>query len=400
MAAQLRPVNELREFARREHGGDCLATALVSMNTHVHWKCSKPEHEPFEATVSHVLHSRTWCPACDGERRRLHPPKPQIPQGTIEKLVKERGGEIVRVLDAQWRGLTTKLRIRCADFHEWDVAANNLMHAGSWCPECRNKGERIVRAIFETTFGTKFPKSKPDWLASATGRRLELDGYSESLRLAFEYQGPHHYALDSVRETDALKREACSNHAVQLVEIEAIKRPFPMENVLQKVAAALQRHSLSQAPVLPTVDVFARELEELRRLAKERGGVLLSTSYRGSEPHEWQCGDPGHLSWWAEPWRVRNGSWCSSCAGNRRLGIDGLRAWGETVGLLLLDAEYRGTKAVYEWQCNTVGHVLRRSKGNIQQSLSFTESAHKADRNSALGLRQDRVGARVRFEYP
>jgi hypothetical protein len=29
-----------------------------------------------------------------------------------------------------------------------------LLYAGS-CPECLNKGERVVRAIFETRFGAK-----------------------------------------------------------------------------------------------------------------------------------------------------------------------------------------------------------------------------------------------------
>lgn len=376
MAAHLRSVEELREFARREHGGDCLATIPVSMNTHVRWRCATPEHEPFRATVSHVMHQRNWCPACDAERRRLHPPKPQISRETVEKRVKTRGGEIVRLLgDEQWKGLGTRLRVRCVDAHEWDITAGNLIHAGSWCPECRNKGERIVRAIFEATFGTKFPKSKPDWLALATGRKLELDGYSESLQLAFEYQGPHHFTQDGVKRTDVLKRQACSDHSVQLVEIEAIKRPFPPANVLAKAAEAIQKYGLRQIPILPAVDVFARELEALRQLAREKGGELVSTVYCGSEPHEWRCGKHNHQSWWAEPWRVRNGAWCPSCAGNRRLGIEGLRAWGERIGLDLLDTEYRGTKAPYEWRCREAGHVVRRGKGNIQQSLTKGLSA-------------------------
>jgi hypothetical protein len=212
MWARFRTVNELREFARRVRGGDCLAEFPVSMHTHVPWKCLNPKHEPFFATISKVVHQKSWCPACDVERRRLHPPRPQIPRGSVEELVQGRGGEIVQVLDAQWNGLRTRLEIRCADGHEWNVTAGNLVHAGSWCPECRNKGERIVRAIFEATFGTRFPKSRPSWLQAATGKKLELDGYCESLRLAFEYQGPHHFAEESVRATDTLKRKACARH--------------------------------------------------------------------------------------------------------------------------------------------------------------------------------------------
>jgi hypothetical protein len=259
--------------------------------------------------VSNVVHQKTWCSACDAERRRLRSPKPQIPRGTIENIVKNRGGHIVQVLEgAQWKGLRTRLKICCADGHEWTVTASNLVHAGSWCPECRNKGERIVRAIFETTFGTSFPKSKPSWLGSLTGRRLELDGYNESLQLAFEYQGPHHFTEESVQTTDSLKEVACARRGVRLVTIEAIKRPFPPTNVLSKVAEAFQRIGLPQVPVLPTVDVFACELAQLQQLAKQRSGVLVSTTYCGSELHEWHCGKLNHPSWWAEPWRIRRGA--------------------------------------------------------------------------------------------
>jgi Recombinase len=39
-------------------------------------------------------------------------------------------------------------------------------------------------------------------------------------------------------------------------------------------------------------------------------------------------------------------------------------------GLELLDSQYQGTSAVYEWQCRQFGHIVKRSKGNIQQSLT------------------------------
>jgi hypothetical protein len=373
MAAKLRPVEDLRAFARSAHGGDCLAEFPVSVLTKVLWKCRVNDHAPFLATPAHVMNpkNQTWCPACDAERRRLYPPNPQISRDEVERLVEERGGEIVPVPGGgNWKGLRTRLRIRCADGHEWDVSGNNLMHRGSWCPECRHKGERITRAIFEATFRTEFPKCNPSWLASATGRRLELDGYGETLQLAFEYQGPHHFTEDNVKATDTLKREACMKHGVRLVEIEAIKRPFPPESVLAKVAAALQNNGFSVTPILPATDVFARELEALRQLASQKGGTLVTKTFCGSEPHEWQCGNPDHPTWLAEPWRVRRGAWCPSCAGNRKLGIDGLRAWGETVGLELLDTDYRGTKALYEWRCKKTRHTIRRSRGNIQESLN------------------------------
>jgi hypothetical protein len=202
-----------------------------------------------------------------------------------------------------------------------------------------------------------------------TGKNLELDGYNESLGLAFEYQGYHH-EQDDVKATDNLKLAACRRQNVKLIQVIGTKRPFPPINVLTQVAAAFQQNDIPEPPVLPTRDLFARELQALQGLARERGGKLVSATYLGSERHEWQCGQQGHPSWMAEPWRIKKGSWCPSCAGNRRLGIQGLRDWGAICGLELVDTDYRGAGAVYQWRCKERNHVTSRSKGNIQQSLT------------------------------
>jgi hypothetical protein len=369
-AAKYLPVEWLRDFARRKHRGDCLATEPAPTQRLVPWKCSDVNHPIFHARIVNVVHKGNWCPACDAERRRLHPPRPQIAREEVERIVTERGGEIVGIVGGgKWQGSKTDLTIRCADGHKWPASASNLMYASSWCPNCRHKGERIVRAIFEATFSAKFPKSKPDWLLSPKARSLELDGYNEQLQLAFEYQGPHHDRDANVKMHDQLKRDGCSMRGIRLIEVQAVKRPVPAENVLEAVRQAFQRYGISDAPILPAVDLFARELRALQHLARERGGTLLSTKYAGSEPHMWKCGNPDHAPWLAEAWRIRRGAWCSACAGNRPLGIDGLRAWGREHGLELRDDVYSGTARLYKWRCLAADHDICRTKGNIEQSL-------------------------------
>lgn len=154
-----------------------------------------------------------------------------------------------------------------------------------------------------------------------------------------------------------------------MIDIEAVKRPFPPENVRTKVEEALRKTGDAQPLTLPTEELFARELDALRQLARERGGELVTSVYLGSERHEWWCGKPDHPTWLAEPWRIRRDAWCPSCARNRRLGIDGLRSWGEAVGLELIDNEYHGAGTLYEWRCKKSGHVFRRLYSNIKQSL-------------------------------
>jgi len=367
LALNFRTVEELSEFARARHGGDCLATKPSPMLTKVLWKCNKPQHPIFEAVIAKIIHSGQWCPSCWQER--MEPPKPAIPFHSVEELVRERGGEIVKD-GKDWKGSKTRLSLKCANGHAWSADASNLLYAGSWCPECLNKGERIVRAIFEATFGLEFPKARPEWLTSKKGRRLELDGYNQHRQMAFEYQGPHHRSVDYVMGHDAIKREACAVRNIQLIEVDATKRPFPSENVLEKVVEAFQRCGITETPRLPAVEIFPAELKQLRELACKRGGQLLSDRYDGSEKHEWKCGVAEHPSWWAEPWRIQRGAWCASCAGNHRLGIEGLRSWGATIGLELVDTEYRGgSQAVYRWRCQNKAHIIERSRTNILQSV-------------------------------
>lgn len=369
LALNFRTIEELREFARDRHGGDCLATTPSPILAKVLWKCNKPEHPRFKAIIAKVIHSGQWCPTCWQERRKT--PKPAISFDKVVELVRERGGEIVKVgKDGIWKGSKTRLSLRCANGHVWSADVSNLLYAGSWCPECLNKGERIVRAIFEATFGLKFSKTKPEWLTSMRARKLELDGYNQHRQMAFEYQGPHHRSVEYVMSHDAIKREACATRNIQLIEVEALKRPYPPENVLEKVAEAFQRYGIAETPRLPPFDIFADEHKQLRELACKMGGQLLSNRYHGDEKHEWKCGVAEHPSWWAEPSRIRRGAWCPSCAGNRRLGIEGLRSWGATIGLELLDAEYRGgTLIVYRWRCHNNAHIIDRSRTNILQSV-------------------------------
>jgi Probable Zinc-ribbon domain len=372
IAAQRTSVDELRQFVRARHGGDCLAISPSLMLSKVMWKCSKAEHQPFEAVIAKVVHSGQWCPACWQERRT--PPNPAIPLETLTSIVRDRGGEVVHIgTDDVWRGSKTRVLLRCANGHEWRADASNIVYAGSWCPDCMNKGERIARAIFEATFGVQFPKSRPDWLVSPKARNLELDGYNDELGLAFEYQGPHHLIVDRVKTHDEIKRRACEWRGIKLIEVEATKKPFPPENVLAQVVKAFGKYGRSEIPILPLDNVFAAELEQLRAFAQKKGGRLVSDRYKGGDEQlEWKCGVAAHATWWADPWRIlKRGAWYPSCAGNRRLGIDGLRAWGETVGLELIDRDYRGgTISNYRWKCTASGHVIERSRTNILASLS------------------------------
>lgn len=103
----------------------------------------------------------------------------------------------------------------------------------SWNVKCRDCStgytENKVREIFESRFDKQFPTVRPKFLRNPeTGRNLELDGYCEELKLAFEYDGRLHYEswdeddpepLAKTQERDKLKDKLCEENDIILIRI-------------------------------------------------------------------------------------------------------------------------------------------------------------------------------------
>lgn len=95
-----------------------------------------------------------------------------------------------------------------------------------------SKFETYVRGKIEKLTGKRFPCVYPCWMRYK-GRRLELDGYNEELKLAFETQGPQHTKFSSKTdplyskflrriENDQMKLELCEKNGVGLIIIDYI----------------------------------------------------------------------------------------------------------------------------------------------------------------------------------
>lgn len=123
------------------------------------------------------------CRACSGLKKK-----------TIEEVKSLFEKEGYTILDNQYVNAETKLRTLCPKNHEYSANLHSFSK-GKRCPRCKiYKNEINCRKIFFDLFEKEFIKSKPDFLLSPiTGFKLELDGYNKELKLAFEYDGEHHY---------------------------------------------------------------------------------------------------------------------------------------------------------------------------------------------------------------
>lgn len=345
----------LRELAAK-NGGQCLSTTYPGMQNSATWRCA--EGHEWQAKPNNVRHG-TWCPYCRGMNQTI---------AELRALASSRGGEC---LSQQYHGQAKKYEWRCSDNHVWVATAYSIKN-GTWCPRCRvNFGEEICRMYFEALFRKPFPKCRPTFLYTGPHGVMELDGYCEELRLAFEHHGLQHYRRVSrfqpteqdfreQQRRDADKLNACRAAGVTVIETPAIPEMTALDGL-----PALVKSQLAKFGIVPPFDasitslnlskVYDRSaLNELREIAYERGGDLLSDTYLGNRGHlRWRCA-AGH-EWANSPNGIRSGHWCARCYGNVRKTLDEIRKTAKARNVTVVSEAYRGTHTKLEWRCSA-GH--------------------------------------------
>jgi len=204
----------------KSRGGQCLSTEYKNNQEKLIWECKR----------KHIWHGNfanasggKWCIKCYKIENSEKHEKNMLE--IIKNIAKERGGEL---LSEHYKNQNTPLDFRCANGHTWTATSNHLSHF-VWCPECGiGKGEKLFRNIMEHITNEKFIKVRPDWLRGNSGRKLEIDGYSENLGLAFEYQGQQHFcivgwfqgtqkSLEKTQENDKIKKDTIEKRGIKII---------------------------------------------------------------------------------------------------------------------------------------------------------------------------------------
>jgi len=118
------------------------------------------------------------------------------------------------------------------------------------------KSENRCKQIFERLFDKEFPSVRPSFLRNpVTGHNLELDGYNEELKLAFEYNGKQHSAYvphfhragpkEFIYQTkkDAYKSKICKMKGIELIQIPHYIHFDNLESYIIKNLKRIKRFS-------------------------------------------------------------------------------------------------------------------------------------------------------------
>lgn len=231
-------LGDMRQLAS-DRGGRCVSSTYKDVHTHLDWECSLGHR--WKATATSLISRKSWCPTCAGCAK--------LSLADMQEVASARGGVC---LSSVYLNNRAKLLWRCASGHTWESKATHVIQ-GSWCPYClEHVGEKSCRDWLEAHFGVLFPKVWPSWLTrSDTGRPLQLDGYNDQLRLAFEYQGAQHYRFsppfhrtladfEGQLLRDREKSVVCYNQGVTLIVVPFTTKLHNIPTFMEQAVSGFQ----------------------------------------------------------------------------------------------------------------------------------------------------------------
>ena len=201
-------------------GGKCLSTKYIDTQTYMEWKCKEESHPSWLANFKSVKHGNTWCAVCAQNKLTLK---------ECQDLAISRGG---KCLSTKYINAHISMEWKCKENHTWLAIFKSVKHGNTWCPYCpKSRSEKLCREILQEYTGLSFTSIRPNLLKNdVSGHNLELDGFCEDLRLAFEYQGKQHDEyipffhrkegdFERQQERDKLKLDLCKKHDIDVLII-------------------------------------------------------------------------------------------------------------------------------------------------------------------------------------
>lgn len=317
-------LRELQTLAA-SRGGRCLSAKYVSARSNMTWECV--EGHRWEAPSDRIKNTGTWCAKCIGKGLKLTSEYQAEKLKSLQIVASSRGG---RLISAEYLGMNKSLEWECAAGHRWEVKPAHVVgKTQSWCGQCNQTySEKLIRLAFEAVFNVPFPNIRPDFLRSTRGRNLELDGYNSDLMLAFEFDGAQHFQKTRFQDSDqilndVIQRDTVKDELSKAASLTLLR--FNYREDVRDIPSLIKSKVPASRPDLLSYDFTVKPdyrsayfpvdpADELRAIAKSRGGRLISTMYVNSDTKlEWEFSE-GHR-WFQKPDHIKNtGTWCRRCA--------------------------------------------------------------------------------------
>jgi hypothetical protein len=315
--AGIKPEERLKEYCEiaKSRGGECISTEYVNNHIKLKFRCyCGCEWESIGTNIK----KGKWCPRCGGNEK--------YDIEDMKELAKKNGGEC---LSTEYHGIGFPLKWKCSEGHIWETRPNKILR-GRWCHYCNQScGENIVRCYLEAMIGYSFPKSRPKWLKNRNGHGLELDGFCKELNIAFEHNGDQHYKLTSYSKTeekfkkiqnnDLDKRKRCQENNIKLLTIPQLFLSIKISDLKNIIKDFCNKNNIKikEDIEIDLSKVYApgwkKRTADLKKMAEELGGRLVSERYVNSKTKLDFCCNKGHK--WKMLFRnlYYDKKWCPEC---------------------------------------------------------------------------------------
>jgi len=362
-----------------ERNGSCLSNKYVNNHTHLKWRCNVCGCI-WKASYNSVVDQNSWCPKCGFKRAA------DARKYCLDDCINTAAERLGFCDSTEYVDCKTNMHWRCYNGHKWDACYDSILNCGTWCPYCNKTsiGETITRNFFEVGFGKKFVRCRPEWLINKNGNRLELDGYNEKLKVAFEFNGKQHkkeFPLLFHKEknfsdcvsNDKIKRRLCNKYSVVLIIVDY---SIPYENVAKFIFDGCVRRGLKISNKIlgldyKKFDFYNHGLNEEREIIESKGGILLSDKYIDCDTKlDVVCGKGHRFSVSSDKLKTKGkytgtGTWCPYCAGIVKPTLEYINEFiklkGKCISRRYIDSQ---TKLKF---CCLSGHVFWMRWNSVQR---------------------------------
>jgi hypothetical protein len=234
---------------------------VIDTSTLYKWKCTKKGH-----TTKFAIGSlKDGCNTCYLEGRFTN-------LKNIKDFLKDNAPKIKLIPKQTWTGSHSSYEFRCLECNQpFSKHIHNLIKY----PICKTSANRyseiVVKLYLEKLLKINFKANlKYSFLKNTKSNKMELDGYNERLKIAFEHHGIQHYKEGSYHNEkntlkqriidDELKRKQCSAAGVKLIEIPALFDITPIEDLKNVIKKELIRLKIKIPKDFDKTHVYRSEL--------------------------------------------------------------------------------------------------------------------------------------------
>ncbi len=172
-----------------------------------------------------------------------------------------------------WKGTHRNYEFHCSICNKNFLRSYYSITNGSLCPsQSRSYSELVVHFFLEKLLTIEFTCNKKyDFLKNSSGKKMELDGYNEEHKIAFEHHGVQHYkennrfhdtknTLVKRKFDDDLKVKQCETLGIKLIVIPALFEITPITELKNVIKSELIR---LQIPIPPDFDLIQPQRTEM-----------------------------------------------------------------------------------------------------------------------------------------